>query len=614
MPTVDPELLAPLSKISEILLKRPGKVSLESIKRLSNIYGFETFTDTLALEDNAEGGSTSKNLVYTIGSHAGTPMNQGTPGPLVDRLSLSGKILLIDIDFLEGIVKNVSISSAINLQPIDGETYDFLEGWRKFEPVGKILLRNLQSSTLDQFNKNLRILSQFDRLSMNPPDDLFNLFNQLTYNLVDVYRYQKEKLEENLGEYDSDQCCPLSGEEVERDLREGCGGIGQILMNQQNKIGLFLKIWEDNRFVSRRLDEIKKVKTVESLNPYLIHFKITENIHGDAMEVTPEAVDGESIDESGAAGMGEAGDNDNADAGTGTAAVTQSADTPMDVRESGPAVVGGGKGTGLKVKWFDNGDWLINSNDTMLNANLNLLVLELCPSIWIPKDLPMELGLQDYEVRSTNNNFFNNNQQDMEDPILDRFYSQINRSHSIDLKLESGRKLRVSFLVGCPMVKIFKITFNRLNRLSDLVVALRNWCLLNSVMRKLLIHADQETNFDGSAKRDGEDNKVDANNSPANAEDGTDDENELANIDEDLRLDDVMKEYSGLLEAESNDVNGTDIISIGNLQLDEVMFMTNNHSFKIKNGIFHASDIKGARAAQVLTKTEELAEVLYASK
>lgn len=72
MPTVDPELLAPLAKISDILLKRPGKVCIDSIKRLSNIYGFETFTDTLKVDTKP--GSIGKNLVYTIESHASTPM------------------------------------------------------------------------------------------------------------------------------------------------------------------------------------------------------------------------------------------------------------------------------------------------------------------------------------------------------------------------------------------------------------------------------------------------------------------------------------------------------------------------------------------------------------
>ncbi|GMF08338.1 unnamed protein product [Ambrosiozyma monospora] len=162
MPVIDPELLAPLSKISDVLLKRPGKVSIEGIKRLSNIYGFETFNDTLTIGDN-------NNLVFTVNSRAGTPLVKSSVHPhhgqLIDRLSLSGKILLIDIDFHGGVVKNVSLSSAINLQPINGETYDFLEGNDEFEKLGSILYRNLQSSTLDKFNKNLRILSQFDRLT-----------------------------------------------------------------------------------------------------------------------------------------------------------------------------------------------------------------------------------------------------------------------------------------------------------------------------------------------------------------------------------------------------------------------------------------------------------------
>ncbi|QPG73576.1 hypothetical protein FOA43_000888 [Brettanomyces nanus] len=628
MPTIDPELLAPLFKISDILLKRPGKVSIDSIKRLSNIYGFETFTDTLALENNGKEGDVKNNLVYNLSSHSGSPINAREVGLLVDRLSLSGKILLIDIDFLEGIVNNVSISSAINLQPIDGEVYDFLEGWNGVEPVENILLSNLRCNTLDQFNKNLRILSQFDRLSLNPPNDLFNFFSQLTYNLVTVHKYQEKKLEEHQQDFTNDPSCALNGDEVTRNFNEGYFGLGKILLNQQTKIGLFLKIWEDNRFVNRYLDEKKGVKTREVLTPYFIHFKITENIRNDTGEDKDE--DKETGGVSAVTITSAVGVETTPHSITNGVSATGDVST-VDTMDETPETTKSAESSGIKVRWFDNGDWLINANDTALNSNLNSLVLELCPSIWIPQDLLMEFGLQDYEVRTTDNDFFNNNQQDFDDLNLDKFYSRINKNHAIELRLESGKTIRVTYLIGCPMVKIFKITFGRLTKLCDLVNSLRNWCLLNSLMRNLLEHRakDMEIEAISNAEENGTsiaeaipsvvagDTTTTTKTTVSSTTDDTSGEKEdLGEMVEDLRLDDVMKEYASLLDQDRTDdvssENGSapDLLSIEDLESDEIALIKGNDTMKIKDGMVYSKDKENVRMAEILTKTEQLVEIL----
>ncbi|KAG7697768.1 hypothetical protein KL930_000177 [Ogataea haglerorum] len=251
MPSVDTELIAPLSRISEILLKRPGRVTVDGIKRLANIYGFETFSDVLAMNEQND-------LVFAFSdSRSASP--EGRDGTQIERLSLSGKILLIDIDFQDGRVRNVALSSAISIESIDARSYDFVEGFGDFVKVERVLHDNLQAATLDNFNKNLRLLGQLDRLSVPAPFDLFNTFNLLTYNLLKAAEAEKQ------------QHCqapqdPLTAGEAASDLECGVRGFGQVLVNHSDKIGLFVKYWHDDRFLPGLPHP-----------DYLLHFKIAES-------------------------------------------------------------------------------------------------------------------------------------------------------------------------------------------------------------------------------------------------------------------------------------------------------------------------------------------------
>ena len=589
MPKVDPELLAPLAKISDILLKRPGKVCIDSIKRLSNIYGFETFTDTLKVDTKP--GSIEKNLVYTIESHASTPIGPDSEDHLVHRLSLSGKILLIDIDFYKDKVRAVSISSAINIQPIEGKLYDFLKGSDRFDSVQRILLRNLQNATLDQFNKNLRILSQFDRLSMNSPNDLFNFFNQLAYNLVCAHNYDLEVLNaKSKEEFKGFKSHPLTLEEAKTDTEAGYSGFGQLLMNQQNNIVLFLQFCEDNRFVNRQLDQDKDIQTQESLNPYQIHFKITENVHSERSE----HADSESP------------------------AVSASGKDPdaMDVAES---TTENGNGSDLKFKWFQDGRWTISQADTILNSNLELLVLEMCPSVWIPEDMLMELGIDRYEVRSNDNDFFNDNQhQDLKDPVLDGLYMCVNRQHSMDLDLAAGSKqFRLEFLVGCPMVKIFKITIEHMNKISALLGNLRTWCLVNSIMRNLVAESSPETIMrienGGQTARLHPDGLADASKAAIPLPDKPE-KTDVVSIDEELRLDDVLRDYETEKEdQQAENLTDTDTamytIAVQNIRCNELVLRTGKGVFTIKNGLVYPQTEAEVYPARVLNKTEMISRI-----
>jgi len=590
MPTVDPELLAPLAKISDILLKRPGRVSIESIKRLSNIYGFETFTDTLKVDTKP--GGIEKNLVYAIDSHAGTPIDPDNEAQLIHRLSLSGKILLIDIDFYKDKVKTVSISSAINIQQIGGKTYDFLKGSDKFDSVQRILMRNLQNATLDQFNKNLRILSQFDRLSMNSPNDLFNFFNQLAYNLIYAHEYDIQVLKaETEDQFKLTGKQPLTLKEIERDTEAGYSGVGRLLMNQQSKIGLFLQYWEDNRFVNRQLADSKGIQTQESLNPYQIHFKITENVHSEHS--------GRADSESPNVEPAVAKDSDAMDTAEDTERTKSSSD--------------------LKVKWFEDGRWIIGKSDAILNSNLGLLVLEMCPSVWIPEDMLLELGIERYEVRSDDNDFFSDNQhQDVKDPLVDSLYRCVNRQHNLDLEVAGGKKrFKMSFLVGCPMVKIFKISIEQMDKLQALIGNLRTWCLINSILRNLVGECSPDTikRIQNGGKnvllhRDegAMDSKTGMKESEKSAKAG------VPAIDEDLRLDDVLRDYSYEETDKKPEVSGETSsvvypIAVQNVRCNELVLRTGKRVFTVKNGIVYSDTEAEVYSARILNQTEMLSKI-----
>ncbi|KAH3665875.1 hypothetical protein OGAPHI_004064 [Ogataea philodendri] len=476
MPSIDTELIAPLSRISEILLKRPGRVSVDGIKRLANIYGFETFTDTLAVNDQND-------LVFAYPeSRSTTPV--GKEVPQIERLSLSGKILLIDIDFQDGAVKNVGLSSAINIESIDARSYDFVDGFGSFPKVGTILYENLQSTTLDKFNKNLRLLGQLDRLSASAPFDLFNTFNLLTYNLLKACAAEKEHIADNSADI-------LTEKELAADYDVGVRGVGKVLVNQSDKIGLFLKFWQDNRFLAE-LDRSERPE-------YMLHFKIMESPRAD----------------------------------------------PVETKE-----------TKRVVEWF-NGQW---SPD----VPLDLLVLELCPPVWIPEDLLLELGLNEYEVVTPDNSVFNSTTD-----TLDDFYQEINKNYSYTFGTED-QIIESFFLTGCKFVKIYKLKLAELDKLRALVSGLRSWCLVNNVVRNLL-QGQQKTA--GSSQTD------------------------------ELWLNDMVRGNLEKLDNSSGASSEVIRLSVETLEPQQIDLTIRGVLLKIIDGQVKSSDKK---LAKLVTKTEEL--------
>lgn len=439
MPPIDPELVQPLMAITETLRRRPGVATMHSIKKLSETYGFTTFVEHI----------------------------HGDLGNVI-RLSISGHVLLIDIDFrvpteldaglgspmspsaaagvllgeFAGLdrtsISHVSISSAITPNLIDGVNWDFIVGFgsgAENVSCSDVLYKNLtKEKTLDAFNKNLRVLLQFDRLSGTKPNDLFTVFSELACGM------NKQIQLEETGSLE--------------DRRDGVSGLGKVLCNYKGKIGVFLKYWIDDRYVHRWVRDNKKVDVAEI--EYLLHFKVKESLKKDEEE--EKDFDGDGDDES--------------------------KDDEMDLDENGGASAG-------RLFNVDFGEWNVEKG-SKIEARLNNITLELCPPVWVPEDLFFEQGVEFETVIPGNCGNCS------VDPV-DEVFVAVNQTGEYTRK---DGKINVSMLVGCPMILVCKTTLGDLNHLQGFVQSLRTWCKLSSLLRKVVVDdkkAEEEVGVSDSA-------------------------------------------------------------------------------------------------------------------
>lgn len=139
---MDPALISPLTDITDYLLRcKPGVISIPNIIKISQYYGFETFNEN-------------------------------------NRLTIAGKIILIDIDYdIEGeeLIQKISISLAIDLQ--NDDRFNFM---KLFD---SLLYNNLKESTLSKFNDNFKKLCVLDKFS-SLKFDLFNYLNNEINKLI----------------------------------------------------------------------------------------------------------------------------------------------------------------------------------------------------------------------------------------------------------------------------------------------------------------------------------------------------------------------------------------------------------------------------------------------
>ncbi|OWB55858.1 hypothetical protein B5S28_g1742 [[Candida] boidinii] len=706
MPAIDSELIIPLSKISEVLQKRPGKVSIEGIKRLSNLYGFETFTDTLAYTTTSNNiptsAATNNNnssvitgannissssaegfgadaikatpLLYTVtASHSGTPnIKDKENQQWIDRLSLSGKTLLIDIDFQNNHVIKVSLSNAVNIIPLShdsnnnnnnaGYNNNIIKGIsfldqdsnelsnyfdEPVETVENILYKNLQNKTLDNFNRNLRILSQFDKLSSNEPNDLFNFFNQLTYNLINISNYQsnnssrlfsalsitvnKKKFEEVSG-----------NQNLENDLKDGFIGIGKLIMNQHDKIGVFLKYWENNRFINRFIYENHKIKTNEMIEPFMVHFKIKERDIEEENESNPVNSNSSSSTSSSSAGI--SGNNNRNDFN----------DYLINDNENKINLITTFESNSL---WFSNGKWLPSLKYPVLVDNFNSLVLELTPCVWIPKDLLLELGLNNYEVISEDNkNNYNDKRIFTKIDKLGKFYHNLNsgsmcqefkineddESHQANDQNDNNKTttennnsestIKINTLIGSKFIKLHKVVLNDISILENFFNSLRSWSFLNNLLTNLFENTITYEERNSNITNGNTDMKTSTNGSTSN-----NNNNDNYNYD-DITINELIKRHLPELKNRENNRNpevykseNKLIINIESLYdyNNIITLKISNTEFIIKNGELLVTretydnnsetnnnntniNINNKKLGEILNKTEEIFEVFKA--
>lgn len=502
MPTIDTELVQPLTAVADILLKRPGVVTMNSIKKLSEKYGFTTFVEHMKSDSSKE-------------------QNNSDNGVIV-RLSISGLVLLIDVDFLMPMspddaqkmvsspsmmnlaspssivgldsmgrepaipeltgdaIKGVYISSAITADPIEGKSYDFLFGFGGSKSCAEILYSNLKEKTLDSFNINLRLLLSFDRLSKEKPNDLFSTFSLLVYGLEKQQEIEKAKI--------------VKDEDIDETelLKYNCGisGPGKIFANHEGKVGVFLQYWIDNWEINEWIRKNKGL-TVEDTR-YFLHFKVNENL------------------KEGSTGSGTDSTHDvNSDT---TTTGNFSKDSQGDIKMS--------NGDSERVTFLDvidtEGNWNL---PPMQKINFDNIILECCPPVWVPRNVISELSVECDIINPDNANWSDNygtsdNREALYEynSLVNRIYTQLNdteasfgcvnivenREHTRgeeptedNPETEHSREIRVELQTGCPMVRVFKLRVDSPNKIATVVRMLRTWAQSACVLRQMATPAAQ---------------------------------------------------------------------------------------------------------------------------
>lgn len=261
---MDAKLLESLTKASESLSKRPGRVSVDAVKKLASFYGFDTWLEKLDTELGIVSlSNTPKTVMSPLNTSLIASPLQGNRirGKSVilnetekSRLTLNLDRVVIDIDFTSpGTITNVSVSVGTESE-INSLKFDFIKGWNGSLTAGDVLLNNLtKNETLDQFNMNLRVLYMMDRLSKQSPNDIFTIFNYIVDGLLKENKISK---------------------------------IGDLLSNYNNKVGVFLNYWEDDYRVN---EWIRRNKNLEiNGDNYLIHFKIKESSSSKDFKINEE--------------------------------------------------------------------------------------------------------------------------------------------------------------------------------------------------------------------------------------------------------------------------------------------------------------------------------------
>jgi hypothetical protein len=540
MPVLDTELVQPLNAIRETLLKRPGLVTMQSIKKLSEIYGFTTFVENIKDNDGK---------------------------PLI-RMSISGLVLLIDIDFsiptdminnietpispginsINGLnnnmnilsnknIINVSISSAITPDEIEGKSWDFLFGFEGFASCSDVLFENLKQKTLDSFNMNLRVLLLFDRLSKNKPNDLFTFFSNFVWRLTKQLEFESTK--EN-----KESISKLN----KLDWDDGILGIGRVLCNQNNKVGVFLQYCIDDRNINRWIEENKDISVFN--HKYLIHFKVKESLKKDE--------DYDKIDKLNENNL----NNDENNNGI----IKKEDGNDIIMNESNFET-----NQNDNINRIDKNEIEGTLFDQKLQENLSIITMELCPPIWIPEDALKLHGIEYEIINEGNQNWSDNNKTEITDSEynkeINNVYESINESGGyVELQKNDvdNEKIEIEMLIGCKMIRLFKMQIGDMNKLNAMIKTLRNWCLANNKLRHFVkgYHPINKNFTNGKNK-----SLID-NFSPA---DLTETNNSSVFIDENIKISSSTTATTNISQIAPSTMNVdlTDIFNISNNSQDK---------------------------------------------
>ncbi|ODV63198.1 uncharacterized protein ASCRUDRAFT_6759 [Ascoidea rubescens DSM 1968] len=319
-----PDADTQLNKIIRELAKRPGLVSLQNIKRIAELFGLYSITDdstNINFERLTIGGPI---LLIDIDFDSSTLKASKVSLSLVSETSDLQGDSLMDTDVQINANQNASKEDNVNMDAKDDQKPIFLRIKGQFDSLkrqlsftnksiensaDKVLLNSLTVTglpkkpinkqniqydiiKLNNFVSNLKYLTKLDKLSVIKPNDtptsttasnlnstsnselddqqnvdLFNYIDELSMVFYIIhqneYIYYLNQLNSSTSYINSDPW-----EEKALDLINGYSNFGKPEINVNNKIGLFMKYWEDNRYINRKSFKIENqyLKTPENNN------------------------------------------------------------------------------------------------------------------------------------------------------------------------------------------------------------------------------------------------------------------------------------------------------------------------------------------------------------
>lgn len=240
--------------VRDLIFHNPGEINIRNIQRLSELLAFDTFTDKI---------------------------------DRIERLTIAGKCVLIDIDFLGNDIDNVHFTIAKTLNNLEmqmdsddpesvarqflGNIKDYFSFSGERNSPRDILFNCLtaEGGDLTKFCSSLQFLGLLDRLSILTPNlisaekldnSIFNYLKEFQF-LLGFFSAAENKLEvgriiDKLSAFQGNDKKEFS-EKLKQticgiyDVLNGYTNFGQVINNLNgDNIGIFIKYWQDKRLIS----------------------------------------------------------------------------------------------------------------------------------------------------------------------------------------------------------------------------------------------------------------------------------------------------------------------------------------------------------------------------